>query len=141
MRATSLLSCHPSHPLGSGSSRQSKGESPDAIQRKGGDNEPQQPTERDRIDVVVNVGMFALLYGIAFVALLGCAFMQMRQGWNSKPQQRGKQRVMRSSTGLKTIHPELLDENGELIKDELLTVNFWSPSEGSFTPPGTQPSN
>ena len=29
------------------------------------------------IDAVVKVEMFAVLYGIAFFVLLGCAFMQM----------------------------------------------------------------
>ena len=36
---------------------------------------------------------------------------------------------MRDRTGLKTIHPELLDGNGQLIKDDLLTVSFENVSE------------
>ena len=90
------------------------------------------------IDAVVKVEMFAVLYGIAFFVLLGCAFMQMRQGWSARSQQPLSTTSMRDRTGLKTIHPELLDGNGELIKDDLLTVSFENVSEGPFTSPGAQ---
>ena len=83
--------------------------------------------------------MFAVLYGIAFFLLLGCAFMRMRQGLVSRSQQPRANSLMRDRTGLKTIHPELLDGNGELIKDELLTVSFDNVSDGPFTSPGSQP--
>ena len=85
------------------------------------------------------VGMFAFLYAIAFFALLGCAFLQMRQGWSTRSQQPHANAVMRDRTGLKTIHPELLDGNGQLIKDDLLTVSFENVSDGPFTSPGAQP--
>ena len=82
---------------------------------------------------------FAVLYGIAFFVLLGCAFMQMRQGWSARSQQPRTNRMMRDRTGLETIHPELLDGNGQLIKDDLLTVSFENVSEEPFTSPGAQP--
>ena len=91
------------------------------------------------IGSVVKVGMFAVLYGIAFFVLLGCAFMQMRQGWSARSEQPRANTAMRDRTGLKTIHPELLDEPGQLIKDDLLTVSFENVSEGPFTSPGAQP--
>ena len=91
------------------------------------------------IDAVVKVEMFAVLYGIAFFVLLGCAFMQMRQGWSARSQQPRSTTAMRDRTGLKTIHPELLDEHGQLIKDDLLTVSFENVSEGPFTSPGARP--
>ena len=80
--------------------------------------------------------MFALLYGIAFVVLLGCAFMQMRQGWSAKAQAPGTRRVAQDRTGRKTIHPELLDENGQLITEDLMTVTFEDYSDGPFTSSG-----
>ena len=83
--------------------------------------------------------MFAVLYAMALFILLGCAFMQMRQGWSTGSQQLRANRVVRDRTGLKTIHPELLDGNGQLIKDDLLTVSFEDVSDGPFTSPGTQP--
>ena len=91
------------------------------------------------IDAVVKVEMFAVLYGIAFFVLLGCAFMQMRQGWSARSEQPRSNTAMRDRTGLKTIHPELLDGDGQLIKDDLLTVSFENVSEGPFTSPGAQP--
>ena len=83
--------------------------------------------------------MFAVLYGIAFVVLLSCAFVQMRQGWNVRPQQSAMKVVARDRTGLQTIHPELLDSNGQLIKDDLLTVSFENYSDDPLTSPGAQP--
>ena len=83
--------------------------------------------------------MFAVLYGIAFVVLLSCAFMQMRQGWSVRPQRSAMKAVARDRTGLRTIHPELLDSNGQLIKDDLLTVSFENHSDGPLTSPGAQP--
>ena len=91
------------------------------------------------INGLVMVEMFALLYGIAFVVLLGCALMQMRQGWSARAEQPGANRMKRDRTGLKTIHPELLDGNGQLIKDELLSVSFEGMSDGPLTSPGAQP--
>ena len=91
------------------------------------------------IDAVDRVEMFAVLYAIAFFVLLGCAFMQMRQGWSARSQQPRANTTVRDRTGMKTIHPELLDEQGQLIKDDLLTVSFENLSDGPFTSPGAQP--
>ena len=83
--------------------------------------------------------MFAVLYAFAFVVLLGCALMQMRQGWSARYKRIELNRKSRDRTGLKTIHPELLDGNGQLIKDELLSVSFENASDGPLTSPGAQP--
>ena len=65
--------------------------------------------------------------------------MQMRQGWGARSEQVDRTRGARDRTGLKTIHPELLDSNGQLIKDELLSVSFENTSDGPLTSPGAQP--
>ena len=91
------------------------------------------------IDAVDRVEMFAVLYAIAFFVLLGCALMQMRQGWSARSQQPRANTTVCDRTGVKTIHPELLDEHGQLIKDDLLTVSFENVSDGPFTSPGAQP--
>ena len=65
--------------------------------------------------------------------------MQMRQGWSARSQRVELNRESRHRTGLKTIHPELLDGNGQLIKDELLSVSFENASDGPLTSPGAQP--
>ena len=83
--------------------------------------------------------MFAVLYAIAFFVLLGCAFMQMRNGWSARTQQAARRPVQTDRTGLKTIHPELLDANGQLINEDLMTVTFEGYSDGPLTYPGAQP--
>ena len=93
----------------------------------------------DSMGEVVRVGMFAVLYAIAFFVLLGFALMQMRQGWGARSQHPRANSAIRDRTGLKTIHPELLDGNGQLIKEDLLTVSFENMSDGPFTSPGAQP--
>ena len=85
------------------------------------------------------IEVFAVLYGIAFFVLLGCAFMQMRNGWSGRTQQPVRRQVQTDRTGLKTIHPELLDGNGELIDEDLMTVTFEGYSDGPLTYPGAQP--
>ena len=65
--------------------------------------------------------------------------MQMRQGWSARSQRVELNRGSSDRTGLKTIHPELLDRNGQLIKDELLSVSFENASDGPLTSPGAQP--
>ena len=65
--------------------------------------------------------------------------MQMRQGWSARSQRVELNRGSSDRTGLKTIHPELLDGNGQLIKDELLSVSFENASDGPLTSPGAQP--
>ena len=94
---------------------------------------------RDSIGRVALIEMFAVLYGIAFVVLLGCAFMQMRNGWSARSQQPSRRQAQTDRTGLKTIHPELLDGNGELIDEDLMTVTFEGYSDGPLTYPGAQP--
>ena len=83
-----------------------------------GETEPQRLMEHDNMGQAVRVGMFAVLYAIAFFVLLGCALMQMRQGWGARSQHPRANSAMRDRTGLKTIHPELLDGNGQLIKED-----------------------
>ena len=64
--------------------------------------------------------------------------MQMRQGWSVRSQRAELKSGARDRTGLKTIHPELLDGNGQLIKDELLSVSFENASDGPLTSRGAQ---
>ena len=72
-------------------------------------------------------GLFPLAYAAVFTCLLLQAFRMMRSTSAS--------RVSSTSdrTGLKTTHPELLDENGVLIDEELWAVRF-SDREGVFLP-------
>ena len=68
--------------------------------------------------------MVSLLFGAAFVLLLAQAFKLMRQGMDAA--NRPMDTIPKGSdrTGIRTIHPEMLDRNGQLVSDELLTVRF-----------------
>ncbi|MEB3172643.1 MAG: DUF2973 domain-containing protein [Cyanobacteriota bacterium] len=72
--------------------------------------------------------MLPLLYGICFVGLLWQAFRVMARGFGAASGGSGsamapsKDSVDR--TGKLTIHPELLNADGELTREDLLTVRF-----------------
>ena len=70
----------------------------------------------------IEVAVFAGLFPIAYAAVLTCLFLQafrmMRPSSASKPS------TSNDRTGLKTTHPELLDENGEVTNEELWAVRF-----------------
>ena len=69
-----------------------------------------------------------LLYVAAVIFLLWQAFLMMRRGfWADQGLPRSSlQRSTKKGdrTGLLTIHPELLDQDGRITDEELLTVRF-----------------
>ena len=80
--------------------------------------------------------IFPILYGACFLLLLWQAFRVMGKGFraasgtpDSPPRPSSGDR-----TGRLTIHPELLDAEGQLTQDDLLTVRFGGDQENS-TPP------
>ena len=76
-----------------------------------------------------------VLYGLCFVLLLVQAMRLMARGLSATGSK--KDRTSRKSV---TIHPELLDQEGNLLEDELLTVRFTGGNEPpTTTSPGEQP--
>lgn len=84
--------------------------------------------------------IFPILYGICFLALLWQAFRVMGQGFRAvsapgdRPPQRANAGVpsvpgAADRTGRLTIHPELLDAEGQLTDEDLLTVRFSGDNE------------
>lgn len=84
--------------------------------------------------------LFPLLYGVCFLALLWQAFRVMSRGFRAasgpverlrspSPQGRPDDR-----TGRLTIHPELLDADGQLTQEDLLTVRFSGDNEQTAYP-------
>ncbi|MEB3353549.1 MAG: DUF2973 domain-containing protein [Cyanobacteriota bacterium] len=71
--------------------------------------------------------IFPILYGACFLVLLWQAFKVMGQGFRAVPRP-GDLPPPRldpgDRTGRVTIHPELLDEEGQLTHEDLLTVRF-----------------
>ena len=72
------------------------------------------------------VVVFPLLYGACFVILLWQAFKIMARGYGAAATPMRPQAPPEpvDRTGKLTIHPELLDSDGELTREDLLTVRF-----------------
>ncbi|MGB5136207.1 MAG: DUF2973 domain-containing protein [Prochlorococcaceae cyanobacterium] len=88
--------------------------------------------------------IFPILYGVCFLFLLWQAFRVMGQGFQvaSRPVEppfldtsTNDRAGPDDRTGRMTIHPELLDAEGQLTREDLLTVRFGSDQERS-APPG-----
>lgn len=63
-------------------------------------------------------GLFPLAYAAVLTCLLLQAFRMMR------PSSASKTSASIDRTGIKTTHPELLDENGDVTNEELWAVRF-----------------
>jgi len=84
--------------------------------------------------------LFPLLYAVSFLALLWQAFRIMSRGFRaasgpieSPPPGAGATR-RDDRTGRLTIHPELLDADGQLTREDLLTVRFSGDNETTAFP-------
>lgn len=88
--------------------------------------------------------LFPLLYGACFLVLLWQAFRIMSRGFRAMPRSAPAPSAPSADgsvvdrTGRLTIHPELLDAEGRLTEEDLLTVRFSGdqdrpalPSEGN----------
>ena len=83
--------------------------------------------------------LFPVLYGVCFLVLLWQAFRVMAQGFRAVPRP-GDSPTPRSSdrpadrTGRITVHPELLDADGQITREDLLTVRFSGDNEQPALP-------
>ena len=73
-------------------------------------------------------GLFPLAYAAVATCLLLQAFRMMRLSSSAA-------KASSDRTGLQTVHPELLDENGVMTNEELWAVRF-SHKEGIVFPEG-----
>ncbi len=77
--------------------------------------------------------IFSLLYGTVVIFLLWQAFRVMAKGFRSINSRANLQIDKKNSggdrTGRLTIHPELLDQQGRITNEELLTVRFSEDNE------------
>ena len=71
--------------------------------------------------------LFPFVYGLIFIVLLWQAFRVMGRGFNAANQPLVQKKSDR--TGRLTIHPELLDGEGRLTEEDLLTVRFGGDDE------------
>jgi len=86
--------------------------------------------------------LFPLLYGALFVALLWQAFRVMSKGFRaaSGPIISDPSNAPGDRTGQLTVHPELLDSEGRITEEDLLTVRFSGDDDDASTAvgPGTE---
>ena len=88
-----------------------------------------------------------VLYGACFLVLLWQAFKVMAQGFKAVPRPGDPSSAGSNSTpadrpspspgdrtGRVTIHPELLDAEGQITQEDLLTVRFSGDNEQSARP-------
>ena len=81
--------------------------------------------------------LFPFLYAACFLALLWQAFRIMGRGFAAVPRpgdpdSTGSRRIGAGDrTGRLTIHPELLDADGQLTREDLLTVRFGGDQDAS----------
>ncbi len=85
--------------------------------------------------------LFPLLYGICFLVLLWQAFRVMGRGFQAisrpaaaAPPARSSRQARGDRTGRITVHPELLDAEGQLTREDLLTVRFSGDNEQPAIP-------
>ena len=81
--------------------------------------------------------LFPLIYGLVFLALLWQAFRVMGRGFSAAVRSPGAMAPPVDRTGKVTIHPELLDGDGRLTEEDLLTVRF--SGEDETGEPGVRP--
>ena len=81
--------------------------------------------------------LFPLLYAACFVLLLWQAFRVMSRGFRAVPRPGDPiaagpgPESNGDRTGRLTIHPELLDADGQLTREDLLTVRFSGDNDPS----------
>jgi hypothetical protein len=79
--------------------------------------------------------LLPLAYGACFLALLWQAFRVMSKGFSAVPRPGDQTHAAQGDrTGRLTIHPELLDADGQLTRDDLLTVRFSGDNEQPALP-------
>ncbi|QNI50921.1 putative conserved membrane protein [Synechococcus sp. RS9915] len=84
-----------------------------------------------KIKIAVLDVLFPLIYAALFTGLLLQAFRMMSMSSNASTAFKSDR------TGLRTVHPELLDDNGNVTDEELWSVRFqdlkqtgWAPEAG-----------
>lgn len=83
--------------------------------------------------------LFPFLYAACFLALLWQAFRIMGRGFRAIPRPGDPTSASGSATvgdrtGRLTVHPELLDADGQLTREDLLTVRFSNDQDPSPHP-------
>ncbi len=69
--------------------------------------------------------IFPVVYGIVLIVLLWQAFRMISKGFHAFNEfESSSNHLKKDRTGRFTIHPELLNEDGKITDEDLLTVRF-----------------
>ena len=81
--------------------------------------------------------LFPIIYSAALTYLVWKAFKVMSNGWGIS----GTEKTSFSNSNFKqkkyTIHPELLDNSGNITEEELLTVRFSNDNDSNLEEKGS----
>ena len=82
--------------------------------------------------------LFPIIYSAALTYLVWKAFKVMSNGWgiNSTENQRYNKPDFQQKKY--TIHPELLDQSGNITNEELLTVRFSNDNDSTLEEKGSK---
>ena len=81
--------------------------------------------------------LFPIIYSAALTYLVWKAFKVMSNGWGALEKKQKRYFNSNIRQNKYTIHPELLDQSGNITQEELLTVRFSNDSDSSLEEKGS----
>ena len=81
--------------------------------------------------------LFPLIYSAALTYLVWKAFKVMSNGWGTFDKKPNRPFDTNTKQNKYTIHPELLDQSGNITQEELLTVRFSNDTDNTLEEKGT----
>ena len=81
--------------------------------------------------------LLPIIYSAALTYLVWKAFKVMSNGWNISESEKKRFNNSKFKQKKYTIHPELLDESGNITEEELLTVRFSNDNDSSLEEKGS----
>ncbi len=81
--------------------------------------------------------LFPIIYSAALTYLVWKAFKVMSNGWGTFDKKPNRPIDTNIKQNKYTIHPELLDQSGNITQEELLTVRFSNDIDNSLEEKGT----
>ena len=81
--------------------------------------------------------LFPIVYSAALTYLVWKAFKVMSNGWGTFDNKQARPFDTNIKQNKYTIHPELLDQSGNITQEELLTVRFSNDTDNTLEEKGT----
>ena len=81
--------------------------------------------------------LFPIIYSAALTYLVWKAFKVMSNGWGAFDKEQKRSFNTNIKKNKFTVHPELLDESGNITQEELLTVRFSNDTDSTLEEKGT----